>query len=395
MRISEKLKSFFIKDISFSKSKETLPEEVVQEKVEIANENPISLKEAEIMVKEAMVVKEKIDSEKIPVRTVDYVDTVVPMKSVVKEKVVEESVEVKEPLLLSAPIKERLLLSAPPIVSFENVTKKFGNKVAIQDVTFSVHDKIGAGELVSIVGPSGCGKSTILRIIAGLTPQFPHTSGIAKIMGEEVTGSGSDRGVVDQKYSLLPNLTVCDNISFGLRLKGVGRKERRNRAMEWVKKIGLEGSENKYPHELSGGMQQRVSLAATLILEPRILLMDEPFGALDPKTRLKMQELLVELWEELEATVFIVTHSMEEAVYLGDRVFRMEANPGRLIEILDVPRPDMPPEEMRKKKWFNEIVQELLRRIETGSDSKGSLYKKNRYDKDLNEDELELFRLIT
>src|SRR4029079_9603097 len=152
--------------------------------------------------------------------------------------------------------------------------------------------------------------------------------------GRPIDGPGADRGLVDQKYSLLPHLTVLDNIAFGLKLRGVGRKERRDRAREWVKKVGLESCDDKYPSELSGGMQQRVAIAATLILGPRILLMDEPFGALDPRIRLRMQELLVQLWNEQEGTVFLVTHSVEEAVYLGDRVFVMAAKPGRLVETL-------------------------------------------------------------
>ena len=127
--------------------------------------------------------------------------------------------------------------------------------------------------------------------------------------------------------------------------------------------MGLEGSELKYPGELSGGMQQRVSLAATLILEPKIVLMDEPFGALDPRIRLRMQELLVQLWEEQQSTVFLVTHSMEEAIYLGDRIFRFASNPGRLVEVIEVPRPHEPPETMRKLPWFVEMRAELLRRL--------------------------------
>jgi NitT/TauT family transport system ATP-binding protein len=169
---------------------------------------------------------------------------------------------------------------------------------------------------------------------------------------------------VDQKYSLLPHLTVVDNIAFGLRLRGVTRSERADRACEWVKKVGLEGSETKYPSELSGGMQQRVALAATLVLRPRILLMDEPFGALDPGIRLRMQELLIQLWKEQEATVFLVTHSVEEAVYLGDRIFVMASRPGRLVEILKVPRPFESPEESRRKSWFIDFSQGLLRRLE-------------------------------
>jgi NitT/TauT family transport system ATP-binding protein len=200
-----------------------------------------------------------------------------------------------------------------------------------------------------------------------LKPHFPPSKGEVLVFGKSVEAPGPDRGLVDQKYSLLPHLNVLDNIAFGLRLRGVGRSERRDRAQEWVKKVGLEGSEEKFPSELSGGMQQRVALAATLILGPRILLMDEPFGALDPGIRLRMQELLLGLWREKEDTVFLVTHSVEEAIYLGDRVFVMAAKPGRLVEILKVPRPAEPPEESRRKPWFTDCCQGLLRRLEEES----------------------------
>jgi NitT/TauT family transport system ATP-binding protein len=259
----------------------------------------------------------------------------------------------------------------PDVVVFKNVTKTFGAgpdaRVAIQDVSFVVEDAPNVGELVTIVGPSGCGKSTLLRIVAGLKPHFPPTRGEVLVFGQPVHAPGPDRGLVDQRYSLLPHLNVLENIAFGLKLQGVARSDRLSRAREWVKKVGLEGSEKKYPSELSGGMQQRVAIAATLILHPRILLMDEPFGALDPGIRLRMQELLIHLWKEQEATVFLVTHSVEEAVYLGDRVFLMAANPGRLVEILRVPRPDEPPEESRRKPWFINFCQSLLRRLEEES----------------------------
>lgn len=257
---------------------------------------------------------------------------------------------------------------APDVVTFKNVSKSFGAgpsaKLAIQDVSFTVEDKPGVGELVTIVGPSGCGKSTVLRIIAGLKPHFPPTTGEALVLGKPVATPGPDRGLVDQRYSLLPHLNVLHNIAFGLMLKGVSKDERLSRANEWVKKVGLEGSESKYPLELSGGMQQRVAIAATLVLRPRILLMDEPFGALDPAIRFRMQELLIKLWSEQQATVFLVTHSVEEAVYLGDRVFVMAAKPGRLVEVLHVPRPEGPPEESRRKPWFISFTQELLRKLE-------------------------------
>jgi NitT/TauT family transport system ATP-binding protein len=276
-----------------------------------------------------------------------------------------------------APDKAEGLLKAPPeqklfrpldVVTFKNVCKTFGRgaeaKLALQDISFTIEDLPHVGELITIVGPSGCGKSTVLRILAGLKPHFPHTSGEVLVLGKPVTEPGPDRGLVDQKYSLLPHLDVMENVAFGLKLRGVSRSERMDRAAQWVKKVGLDGSEKKFPSELSGGMQQRVAIAATLILQPRILLMDEPFGALDPGIRLRMQELLIQLWDEQQSTVFLVTHSVEEAVYLGDRVFLMAPNPGRLVEILKVPRPNEPPEESRRKPWFINFCQALLRRLE-------------------------------
>ena len=272
--------------------------------------------------------------------------------------------------LLTAPTPQHLL-GPPDVVTFKKVCKSFGNgseaKLALQDISFTIEDLPNVGELITIVGPSGCGKSTLLRIIAGLKPHFPASSGQVLVLNKPVTEPGPDRGLVDQKYSMLPHLNVIDNVAFGLKLRGVARSERLDRASEWVKKVGLEGSERKYPSELSGGMQQRVAIAATLILQPRILLMDEPFGALDPGIRLRMQELLIQLWNEQQSTVFLVTHSVEEAVYLGDRVFLMAPSPGRLVDIMKVPRPAEPPEESRRKPWFINFCQSLLRRLEEES----------------------------
>jgi len=272
--------------------------------------------------------------------------------------------------LLAAPPPQHLL-GPPDVVTFKKVCKSFGNgaeaKLALQDISFTIEDLPNVGELITIVGPSGCGKSTLLRIIAGLKPHFPATSGQVLVLNKPVTEPGPDRGLVDQKYSMLPHLNVINNVAFGLKLRGVARSERLDRASEWVKKVGLEGSEQKYPSELSGGMQQRVAIAATLILQPRILLMDEPFGALDPGIRLRMQELLIQLWNEQQSTVFVVTHSVEEAVYLGDRVFLMAPNPGRLVDVLKVPRPTVPPEEYRRKPEFINFCQGLLRRLEDES----------------------------
>jgi NitT/TauT family transport system ATP-binding protein len=269
--------------------------------------------------------------------------------------------------LLEAPPQQHLL-APPDVVTFKHVSKTFGHgpdaKLALQDINFTIEDLPNVGELITIVGPSGCGKSTILRIIAGLKPHFPHTSGDVLVLNKPVREPGPDRGLVDQRYSLLPHLRVIENVAFGLKLRGVKRSERVARAQEWVKKVGLDGCERKFPSELSGGMQQRVAIAATLILQPRILLMDEPFGALDPGIRLRMQELLIQLWNEQQSTVFLVTHSVEEAVYLGDRVFLMAPSPGRLLDILKVPRPAESPEESRRKPWFINFCQALLRRLE-------------------------------
>jgi NitT/TauT family transport system ATP-binding protein len=266
----------------------------------------------------------------------------------------------------------------PIVVKFTNVTKSFGHgagaQVALKDVNFTVEDLPDTGELISIVGPSGCGKSTLLRMIAGLEPHYPQTEGVIEVLGK--TGNllpTWERGLVDQKYSLFPHLTVRGNVMFGLDIRGESKSTRGDKADLWIKKVGLEGNEDKYPQELSGGMQQRVAIAATLVLGPRILLMDEPFGALDPKTRLRMQELLVQLWNEQQSTVFIVTHSVEEALYLGDRVFRMGARPGRLLEILQAPRPEIPPEEMRQKKWFIDMARDLLNRLEQDKLATGEL----------------------
>ena len=249
------------------------------------------------------------------------------------------------------------------IVEFQNVTKTFnpgteGAFTAIKDVNFTVADRPDHGEFISILGPSGCGKSTILRLIAGLRPQYPATSGGVLVAGESVKGPGADRGMVFQDYTAFDNRTVLDNVAFGLECRGVDSEERYAKAREWITKVGLdvERDQYKYPHQLSGGMRQRVAIARTLILSPRIILMDEPFGALDPVTRLQMQDLLVGMWRDLEATVFFVTHSIEEAVYLGDRVYILSSSPGTILREMEVPEPDRPAQEMQRMPSFMEIV---------------------------------------
>jgi NitT/TauT family transport system ATP-binding protein len=245
------------------------------------------------------------------------------------------------------------------IVQFNKVTKTFDDgHTAIKEVSFTVENMPGHGEFIAILGPSGCGKSTVLRLIAGLRPHFPATTGEVLVSGRPVEGPGSDRGVVFQDYTSFDNRTVADNIAFGLECQGVSANSRREKAKEWIAKVGLDVSRDadKYPHQLSGGMRQRVAIARTLILHPRIILMDEPFGALDPVTRLNMQDLLVSLWRELEATVFFVTHSVEEAVYLGDRVYIMTPAPGTILKEMNVPPPDRPARVMQREPEFNDAV---------------------------------------
>ena len=258
----------------------------------------------------------------------------------------------------------------PAAVEFQGVTKVYGQGtpreyVAISNVSFTIPDLVGHGEISSFLGPSGCGKSTVLRLVAGLAPQHPPTSGSVKVLSREVVGPGADRGMVFQDYTSFDNRTVLDNVVFGLECRGVSRRQREAEGLEWIAKVGLDPVRDagKYPHELSGGMRQRVAIARTLILRPRIILMDEPFGALDPATRLDMQDLLVRLWREVQATVLFVTHSVEEAVYLGDRLFVMATTPGRIVDDIRLPAATAPARETQSQPWFHERVDQLHTRI--------------------------------
>ncbi len=218
-------------------------------------------------------------------------------------------------------------------ISFENVTRRFqrGGEtfVALENVSFDVREK----EFVTIVGPSGCGKTTLLRMAAGL--EHP-TSGRVCVGDREVERPGPDRAVVFQQFALFPWKTVAENIGFGLKCKGEAPAQRAPVVRRYVELMGLQGYEEAYPHQLSGGMQQRVAIARSYALDPDVLLMDEPFGALDAQTRVVMQEELIKLCRLNPRTVLFITHAVDEAVYLADRVVVMSRRPGRIREIIDV-----------------------------------------------------------
>ena len=246
-------------------------------------------------------------------------------------------------------------------IAIKGVNKIFASAdrevVALKDI----HLEIPQGQFVCLLGPSGCGKSTLLNAIAGFS--LP-TSGSITADGKAVTGPGPDRGMVVQEYALFPWMTVEKNIAFGLEIKGTAAEKIHEIVSTLLGKLGLTDFRNRYPKDLSGGMRQRVAIARTLILRPRIILMDEPFGALDPATRLDMQDLLVRLWREVEATVLFVTHSVEEAVYLGDRVFVMATTPGRIAEEIRMPAASAPARQTQSEQWFHEKVQVLHQQIE-------------------------------
>ena len=216
--------------------------------------------------------------------------------------------------------------------------------------------EVDRGEFVSIVGPSGCGKSTFLNIVLGLVrPE----SGEIQLNGKTISGPGQERAMVFQEFGLLPWRTVQSNVELGLELKGIPADDRSSRAMELIKLVGLNGFERHYPHELSGGMKQRVGLARALATEPEVLLMDEPFAALDAQTRDLMQAELLQIWERTRKTVLFVTHSIEEAAYLSDRVVMMTARPGTNKSVLQIKLPRPRDYEMRLTPEFNEIKSKI------------------------------------
>ncbi len=219
-----------------------------------------------------------------------------------------------------------------PLLQVRGVSRRFGQTLALQATDLDV----AANEFITILGPSGCGKSTLLRIVAGLEKP---TEGRALLAGQPITGPGAERGMVFQSYTLFPWLTVLENVCFGLRERGLPRAEQLERAQHFITQVGLKGFEAHYPKQLSGGMQQRTALARALANRPRMLLMDEPFGALDHQTRELMQELLLGNREAERTTVLFVTHDIDEAVFMGSRVVVMSARPGRIKLDHAVPLP--------------------------------------------------------
>ena len=207
-----------------------------------------------------------------------------------------------------------------------------GEIVALKNVSFKTHKR----EFVCVIGASGCGKSTLVRILAGLES---YTGGDVLLDGKPITGPGRDRGMVFQGYTLFPWRTVKQNVMFGLEMNNIGTIEAGREADLWLELVGLQKFSNAYPHELSGGMKQRVAIARALVNQPRILLMDEPFGALDAQTRCKMQAHLLEIWRNIDITILFITHDLEEAIFLADRILVLKAHPGEVVELIEVPVP--------------------------------------------------------
>jgi len=207
-----------------------------------------------------------------------------------------------------------------------------GRITALKDINFKAHRR----EFVCVIGPSGCGKSTLIRILAGLESA---SSGSVLLNGNEVKGPGPDRGMVFQGYTLFPWLSVKRNVMFGLLQAGRSKSVAEEQAFQWIDIVGLSKFADSYPHQLSGGMKQRVAIARALANQPKILLMDEPFGALDPQTRCKMQSHLMEIWRNIDITVVFITHDLDEAIYLADRILVLKAHPGEVEELIEVPVP--------------------------------------------------------
>jgi NitT/TauT family transport system ATP-binding protein len=249
------------------------------------------------------------------------------------------------------------------MITIRNLSKEFVAEDGHERGTLaldSVSLDVGDSEFLTVIGPSGCGKTTLLRVIGGL---IAYDAGEVAIDGKPVRGPGPDRAVVFQGFALLPWADVLSNVAFGLEMRGAPKAAREERAKELINLVGLAGFESRLPRHLSGGMQQRVGLARALAVDPKILLMDEPFGALDEQTRRLLQEELLHIWEQQRKTVVFITHSMEEAVLLGDRVALMSPRPGRIQEVIEVPLPRPRGRETEKSPAFTEIKEYLWDRL--------------------------------
>jgi NitT/TauT family transport system ATP-binding protein len=239
------------------------------------------------------------------------------------------------------------------MLEFRNVTKQFDNFIALKNISFTVPDKA----FICILGPSGCGKTTLLRLAAGLDKP---TSGEILLDGEKIEGPGPERGVVFQEYALFPWRTVRKNIEFGLEIKGLSKEQRKQIVDKYLEIVQLIKFAEAYPHELSGGMKQRVAIARALANEPKILLMDEPFGALDAQTRNQLQVELLAIWEKEQETILFITHNVDEAVFLAEKIVLLTASPGRIKEIIDV---DIPRPRKRTDFEVNRLRDRILRSL--------------------------------
>lgn len=231
---------------------------------------------------------------------------------------------------------------------------------AVKDVSFDIHDKPESGEVIVFLGPSGCGKSTILKAVAGL---IPPTEGAVFVDNEKVTDVGRDRGMVFQTYTSFAWLTVNKNVEYGLRLQGVSRKSRRELSKQILEQVGLTDFGDRYPKDLSGGMKQRVAIARTLINNPRVVLMDEPFGALDPQTRWGMQSLLLDISHKENNTIIFVTHDVSEAVYLADTVYVLSKRPATILHRVDVPLFPTKDITLKSSAEFRTVENQLLKML--------------------------------
>jgi NitT/TauT family transport system ATP-binding protein len=247
--------------------------------------------------------------------------------------------------------------TAPVKLSINGLTKHFGDLEVLRDISVDVH----RGQFISIVGPSGCGKTTLLRIIGGLEQA---EGGEARLDSRKIEGPGKDRGFVFQQDNLLPWRNVLSNTEIGPEISGERNATQRSRMMELLKLVGLAGFEHFYPRQLSGGMRQRVNLARALAIDPDLLLMDEPFSALDAQTREIMQTELMRIWEEGRKTVLFVTHQIDEAVYLSDRVLVLARRPGRIQEIVDIELPRPRPLSVKRTPQFVAYVDRIWKMIE-------------------------------